>query len=381
MKIGAIICEYNPLHSGHGYHIQKTLEFSDKLICIMSGSFVQRGESAMFDKWTRALAALEAGADMVIELPTISACAAAEHFSFGAVSIAHALGSVDFLSFGCEHTDITGLTNTAEFLINEPDAYKQELKTALNQGLSYPSARARAVSKFDPRRAEYLKTPNSILAVEYISALKKLNSSITPIAIKRERNANCEDTSPYPSAFAIRKAYEKDRAQAEKFISPRFLNCSPVFERDIFSPLMYKLRSMSIQDIADTEDVFEGLEHLIFRSAKQATSYEELLALIKSKRYTLSRIKRILINCLLGIDKNAAPLLRNSSRYARVLGVREKSKKLLSLFSKTSSIPIITSPAGFSSKSLALDIYATDIRALLEQKPAGQDYTNRLIVF
>ena len=194
MKISAIICEYNPMHAGHLYHIEETKRLSgaDKVICIMSGSFTQRGEPAIFDKFARTKAALSGGADLVIELPTSFCCSSAEKFAYGGVFIADSCKIVSHLSFGCENADADALKAIASAFNAETQEYKAQLKLHLKSGASYPSARAEALNVFIPGAKQILSSPNNILAVEYLKALKRLKSKIEPVLISRKGSGYLE---------------------------------------------------------------------------------------------------------------------------------------------------------------------------------------------
>ncbi len=387
MKISAIICEYNPLHSGHIYHIRQTraLTGCDILIALMSGSFVQRGRPAVYDKWARTKAALAAGADAVIELPALYATSSAEGFAFGGVSLLDSLGIIDSLSFGCESTDMDALRALAAMLVEEPYEYKAALKSALARGLSFPAARSEAAGLMMPGSGELLSMPNSILAVEYLKALMRLSSGIAPVAVPRlgagesERELACEP----PSALAVRTAL-KQGASADtllpKSVLPYFEDERPVFFEDAFSLIVYRIRSMSAESLSQTEGMAEGLHNRIREAAMSARSLGELIAGIKSKRYTETRICRVLTNILLGVSKSAAAASDNAGLYARVLGVRESARGLLSTLSMYSSCPVIINPAGSSHPGLLADIYASDIHSLLSGKPMGRDYTERLVI-
>ncbi len=383
MKISAIICEYNPMHSGHTYHIAETRRITgcDKVICIMSGSFTQRGDIAVYDKFSRTRAALTGGADMVIELPTVFSTASAEKFAYGGAAIAHLTGTVDCLSFGCEDEDINALSSIADLLNDEPLEYKGLLKAALDKGMSFPSARAKAISQIIPNAERVISSPNNILAIEYLKALKRLNSSITPIAIPRKGSGYLDkELSSIPSAMAVREGLSKGEKLAS-MIPHELAACysrPALFNESMFIPLMLKLRSMDEEDISLISGVEEGLSYRIKGASKRAGSYEELVSMIKSKRYTETRIKRILSSVLLNIKKDAP----TSPEYIRILGVRKDSRELLSMINRRSGLPVVISPAAFPHPELKRDILAADIRALLEipPAPAAEDLTSPLIV-
>lgn len=384
MKISAIICEYNPMHAGHLHHIEETKRLSgaDKVICIMSGSFTQRGEPAIFDKFARTKAALSGGADLVIELPTSFCCASAEKFAYGGVFIADSCKIVSHLSFGCENADADALKAIASSFNAETQEYKAQLKLHLKSGASYPSARAEALNLFIPGAKQILSSPNNILAVEYLKALERLKSKIEPVLISRKGSGYLEsEIKAIPSALAIRNAVFSG-APLSSFIPKELYSCfsglSAVHPSTLFFPAMFKLRTMSNEELTEIDGVDEGLEYRLKSACKIAKSYDELISLVKTKRYPQTRIKRIILNIILDIKK-AGPV---SPSYIRILGVKKESRELLSMLSKSASLPVIISPVDVIDHELKRDIIACDIRALL-QSPSGNsscDFTTGLIV-
>ncbi len=214
MKVAGLIVEYNPFHNGHLYHLEqsKKLTGADCIVCIMSGNFIQRGEPALVNKWARAKMALLSGADLVIELPLVYAMSSAEFFAYGAVSILNSLNIVDYLCFGSESGSIDELDNIADILVWEPQAYKELLKNHINKGISFPSARQKALADYlniGSASLNILSESNNILAVEYLKALKRTESQITPVTIKRINNTynTCDLTGNISSATAIRRNF------------------------------------------------------------------------------------------------------------------------------------------------------------------------------
>ena len=393
MKITAIVAEYNPLHRGHQYHINKTREITgcDYLIAIMSGNFTQRGECAAFDKWARTRMALEAGVDLVVELPVTYATASAERFARGAVEILNALGCVDFLSFGSETAQLKALLPLASLLEREPWNFRRTLQDELKKGVSFPAARQAALAAVvSEEAAKPLSSPNDILAVEYLKALLHLDSRIQPVAILRRGAGYRSDALDYcemPSAMAIRQALLEGKDVSAYLPGyPPSLLAQPVFAESLFPLLIYALRRSTPHSLQNIAGVGEGLEDKIWKAARTARSYDELLSLVKSRRYTTGRIARALLSCLLGVTKDLNRRIDGQSRYARVLGMREKSVPLLSLLSQSSSIPIVTQPAkvlrDLPLEGLQLDALASDLYGILKSPPApaGRDCTQRLIV-
>ncbi len=389
MKISAIIAEYNPLHLGHKYHIMETRRKTgcDKVIAIMSGNFTQRGEPAVFDKWARTRMALLTGIDLVIELPVCYAASSAERFAGGAVRRLDALGCVDTLSFGSEYADLSALENIAHALSEESPAYRAQLSDELQKGKSFPAARNAALSHFLPDTPTgLLSAPNTILAVEYLKALRRQRSAIRPFAIRRDSDYHADALrEAMPSALAVRNALRKGDASALSALPKEiaFLCAHPVFPEKLFLPVLYALRSASPEQLSEIYGVSEGLEYKLSSAAKTTGDWETLIQSVKSKRYTRTRISRILLACFLGITKDLQAGIDASPAYARVLGVRKDSLPLLSKLTESSGIPVITQPKGYEENpSLALDIRASDLYGVLAAPvlPSGRDYTEGIII-
>ncbi len=390
MKITAIIAEYNPYHNGH--NLQKNLikkpGNSHFCVAVMSGNFVQRGAPAIFNKWARARMALLAGMDIVIELPVAYALQSAEGFAAGGVAIATAIGA-DELCFGSESADLDALTRAASRLARENPAYRERLKSFLASGHSFPAARTLAM-----REANAPPEPNDILGVEYIKAIIRQNSQLTPRVIRREGAGYNEPglSGGISSATAIRNAVAgEDFAGALQSVPPECQNYfdellnteRPVFPAYFTDMLLYRIRSMPAEELARISGVAEGLENKIKKAAQTSDTLESLIAAVKSKRYTHTRISRILFCALLGITSELVTEANTySSLYARVLGYRRDALPALSRISEQSRIPVITRgtqlPAGPLSR---LDVQASDIYALAcKTKTAGRDYTEKIIV-
>ena len=389
MKLSAIIAEYNPLHKGHQYLIQEAkARTNQKLLVIMSGNFVQRGTPAIYNKWVRTHMALQAGADIVLELPALYATASAEGFAVGAISILDALGSVDNLVFGTEAGSIRPLEELATLLVEEPLFYKEKLSEKLQTGASFPVARRYAASSIlgEPF-AILLDQPNNILAIEYLQAIRSMHAKIKPIGILRQGDGYHEEAltgTTFSSATAIRGAIKSGASDWETQVPYANKKRLPqaVFEESAFPYLIYLLRTMQPDQLAAYRDVREGFEHALLRAAKQAQGYVHFIELCKSKRYTRVGIQRICMNILLGITNELSHTIQNESLYARVLGIKKESLEILSSLNARASIPVVTSPVQHLSTGLSLDAKASDVYGLLESPiaPAGQDYTKRLFV-
>ncbi len=417
MKVLGVIVEYNPFHNGHLYHIKKSKEISgaDYVVSVMSGNFIQRGEPAIVNKWIRAKMALLSGVDLIIELPLPYAVSSAEFFAFGAIKILNDIGIVDYICFGSENSDINNLDAIAKILINEPESYKALLKKALSEGLSYPLSREIALSEYIESEnfridelSELLTSSNNILGIEYLKALRKLKSNITPLTIKRTNNTYNSSalTGNISSATSIRRHVMETSDSAEenllKEVMPEVCLCilnkefssgrGPVFAENFEDIILALLRKMDTSDIRKYPYISEGLENRIKKASLTSGSYYELVDNICTKRYTKTRIQRILMSILIGITSYDFDMFNQygGPTYARVLGFNEKGKYLLSKTKKKTSIPVILKTADFMQscnplvrKMLELESYSTDIYVLAFNNPsyrrAGQDFTQNVV--
>ncbi len=376
MKTAGIIAEYNPFHSGHKYQIELLKKDFDAIVIIMSGSFVQRGEAAVFDKWSRCNVALKNGADLVIELPVAFSAATAERFAFGAVSILNSINVINSLSFGSECGDIQKLKDSALTLINEPDYISEKIKKLVSSGIGYAAAREQAYHGIID--SDILKSPNNLLSLEYIRHLILLNSDITPITHKRiggayhDTNINTE----YASASAIRQQILNNNYKYEEFNG-----CSIHRTQNLFPVIAYNLRTKGTSAFNDIFDVTEGIENRIINSCNSSLSFDELINTVCTKRYTKSKIRRILLSALLGITNN---MVQESPEYFRVLGASQTGIRLLSEIKEKSQIQIITKAADFKNfnKMFDTDILSTDIYELCSENPKsfGLDFKNSPII-
>ena len=404
-KIVGIIAEYNPFHNGHSYHIQNTkaLTGADFVVAVMTGNFTQRGNTSIVDKWEKTKMALNGGADLVIELPTIYSISSAENFANGALKILNTLGIVDAISFGMEADDISTLNNIANVLYMEPPEYKAILEHELSKGSSFPKARENALMIYlnDVKRyADILKGSNNILAIEYLKALKKQRSNLVPMGIRREKvyYNSTKIIDEYASATGIRNLLLHNQLEEVRKVVPAktyslLLNNirqgSCVLDITAYNKeIIYKLRSMTVKEIANLPDVNEGLEYLIKDASNKTNNLIELINKVKSKRYTQTRVQRILLYALLGITKKDMGFSKKMTPYIRVLGCSENGKMLLSQINKKAKV--ITSFKKFEKanknrkikRMLEIDKKATDIYTLgyKKESKAGLDYTKGLIL-
>ena len=406
-KVLGIIAEYNPFHNGHLYHLQKSLHDtgSSYSIAVISGNFTQRGSTSLVDKWTKTEIALKNGIDLVIELPLLYSISSAENFAEGAIKIFDSLKVVDYISFGSESGDISTLNTVADILYKEPREYKNILSHELGKGLSFPKARENALLMYlkDIRKfSSVLSSPNNILGIEYLKALKKHKSNITPLTVERF-DSNYNDTSytgNIASATAIRNIVKNGSFDILRKVIPEstysilldnvkighIIPDLSVFEREI----IYLLRKMSIAEIAELPDVGEGLENAIKNTANSCNSIVEFLNIIKSKRYTNTRLQRILLYTLLGITKKDIALSKKLTPYIRVLGFNDKGKYLISEISKANpKLEIITSVKKYMDTSnnknskymLEKDIWATNVYTIGFEYDSWNnlDYTHKIV--
>lgn len=379
MKIAAVISEYNPFHHGHKYQLDLLKEQYDGVMVVMSGNFVQRGELAVRDKWTRARCALLGGADLVTELPAEFAVNTAEKFARGAVLTVDASGVVDCLSFGSESGNIDDITDAAKMLNEEPPEASKKLGEELKSGMSYPSARAAAYDGII--KEGLLDKPNNILATEYVRALTDISSRVKPTTIKRIGSDynDVQIGGRFSSAAAIRELMKSGKDYSE--FMPKdiweIINQSRGFDTERIVPLLkYTVLTRGTEYIERINDVGEGLENKIAAAVRDNNSFYEIAQSIKSKRYTMSRIKRILISILLGTEKQF-----HAPEYIRILGMNDTGKQIIKEMKTKSSLPVVTKTADFSSPMLKRDVLACDISYLCCNSPiVGMDYKTSPIV-
>ena len=339
MKICAIICEYNPFHNGHLYQLNeaKRLSGADALLCIMSGNFVQRGEAAIMEKHMRAKHAILAGADAVIELPTLFATSNAELFAKGAVSVLSSIPAVATLCFGAETINKTAFILSARYLNDEPKEVSEKIKNAVGKGTGYAKARAQAWAGFIP--IDLMTSPNNILGLEYTRALLSCHSSIQILPIERIGSAynDNELKESYSSASAIRAAITHREAIAQNVPEYVVQDLPSTLESRLDVLEKYALLSHTLKEIASVCDCTEGLEHALKKAALLASPLAETLT---SSRYTSSRIRRIALQNLLKIDENLIRESLYSPLYLRVLAAKKGRTDILSALSE-SPFPII----------------------------------------
>lgn len=420
MKVLGIIAEYNPFHLGHLYHINrsKQLTGATHTICIMSGNFLQRGEPSIVNKWARAKMALLQGVDLVLELPVCYSVQPAQFFAFGAISSLHLTGIVDYLCFGSESGDLNLLKSIAKILFDEPNEFRYNLKHYLSEGVQFPKAQANALANYIIKYSDLnideleilqlINNPNNILGIEYLKAILVLKSPIIPITIKRIKSDyhSYDLSEDIVSAKAIRKLildsdYKKNLNNISRNVPIETLEIlkyefskgrGPIVKDDFSQTLLYCLRRASRNDLLKIFDVSEGLENRILRKSHKYGTFSEIVDSIKTKRYTTTRIQRILFNLLINIKRSDITDFYNiGPQYFRVLGFSKKGQELIKRIKETSSVPIITKTSHYKkfdnyylNKMIEYDIAATDLYSLAYKNPdmrkKGWDFFNDPII-
>ena len=388
MKVCGIVSEYNPFHNGHKFHIDKTREItgSEVFIAVISGNFMQRGEPAFIDKWNRTKIALSSGIDLVLELPVLYSLSSAEIFAYGAVSLLNSLNSVDYISFGSESGDIDSLLKIAKILSYETEDYKIKLKEGLNKGLPFHKSREIAIgTSIDDSLLNQISNPNNILGIEYIKSLLRLDSNITPVTIKRIGSGyNQQDIADdYSSAAAIRKVLENNEDislvkgsmpnNAYEILKQLLDGGYNISDKEKMLPFIrYKLY-MNQHGINNIPEVIEGLDKKILKEIEK-TSLNELILSVKSKRYTYTRIARILTQYFIGFEGYDISNLRKSPcPYARILGANENGRRLIRHIKGKAVIPILNKLPNILNPVLDLEVKSTKAYSLINNNISPKD--------
>lgn len=370
MKIVGIVAEYNPFHAGHRYHIEETrrrLGEECAVVAAMSGNFVQRGECAISDKWTRARMALEGGADLVLELPTVWAASSAEHFAFGAVSILKAAGA-NVLSFGSETGDSESLKRVAAVLNSEK--FQISLRKHLNEGLPFAVCRQKAVEELiGAEAAACLSNPNDNLGVEYLKAALRLDFHADIIAVPRVGAGHDGGDHPeYPSASFVRQQILSGEIRLDNPAGLKFN------ERGILTIL----RSVKGERLTQLPDSGEGLDRRLYEAIRKADTLEEVYDLAKTKRYAHARIRRMVLWAVLGLKECDRPA---QVPYLRVLGANEKGRAVLKAIPE--EVTVITKPShGKGLPLMELEACCTDFYAMCREEitPCGAEWSTSPII-
>lgn len=401
MRATGIIAEYNPFHNGHAYHAARARDKTgaDAIIVAMSGAFTQRGEAAVLDKWTRARMALENGADMVIELPCLFALREARGFAEGGVRLLASLGIVDSIAFGCEAECLNLIQPVAECLLKEPEAYKSALRDALESGISYPRARALAAAAVLNIDCAMLDRPNFALALEYAQANMRLERPLELVPILRTSDYHSDELAEICSASAIRAAIA--RGEVENALKGLPQNCRDIFSQALFNAAgrnacaltdaafiddieLFAIRQLAPSELAQYPGVSEGLENLIAQKARTSPDAQALISACKSKRYTFSRLRRLLPQIALGITR-AMQTASPAPTYARVLGCRRDALWLMGEIQRRGRIQITPGGRALDGDPIwALETRASDLWGLATRssdwRRAGMDYTHRFVI-
>ena len=407
-KVLGVIAEYNPFHNGHLYHLNKSKQLTKAkyTIAVIGGNFTQRGEPSLIDKWSKAKMALLNGVDLVLELPVLYATSSAENFADGAIRLLDSLGVVDEISFGSEASNVHILNDFANILYQEPREYKSLLSSELDKGLSFPKARENALIEYlgnDKAYSHVLSSPNNILGIEYLKALKKCKSLINPITINRNNaiHNKIEYSGNLASGSAIREIISKglisdtsallpssSYSVLEQNLKQKHILANGIYEFE--KEILYSLRKASTEEIRSLQDVSEGLENSIKKTVSSCNSLSKIIKTLTSKRYTQTRIERIMLYSLLNITKKDIQMSKKTTPYSRILGFNEKGRFLISEIVRANpKIEFIASVKKFtrecSNKNLQTmlqkDILATDIYTLgySSNSKCNLDYTKRLI--
>lgn len=387
MLTAGIIAEYNPFHNGHALLIEKARAAgATHIVAVMSGNFVQRGEPALFHHIQRTKAALCGGADLVIQLPVPYAVSGAQSFARAGVEILNSLGVVDWLVFGSECGNSELINETAKAVYG--DGIKSLLADELSKGLSFASARENALRSINPVYADIVKSPNNILGVEYAAAIQRINSKMKTVTFMREGADHDSEQigGDIASASFIRKNII-DGGEWRAFVpdSDVYSDCAKADINRIENAILYKMRTVSGDELALAPDVSEGIENRIISAAKNATSLEELYLLAKTKRYSHARIRRIIINNFLGItaDEVDTPV-----PYIRVTGFNSKGAELIRKAGEISTLPVITKASDVAllsddaQKIFSAECRAGDIYSLCfdPAKPCGEEKSIRPVI-
>lgn len=351
MKIGGIVTEYNPFHKGHAYQIHKIRElYGDDMgiVCVMSGDFVQRGEPAVFSKYARAEAAVRCGADLVIELPVAYSVASAERFAFGAVNILGRLGIVDYLFFGSETADGAMIEKTAKLLLS--DLFHEKVKAVLETGCSYPAARSAVLRELNEGE-DITVNPNDNLGVEYVKAIMQYGFSMKPVAIRREGAMHDMLYDGELKSGSEIRGLIKARDDVSSYVPTEALGvygretkrgCGPVSVEELEQAMISRLRMIPHSEFCELPDSAEGLENKLYSACRTKTNLNDIYDAAKSKRYTHARIRRMVLNAVLGITKRDHT---EDNLYARILALNERGGWILRESEKHRSVNVISKPS------------------------------------
>ena len=385
MKACGVIAEYNPFHNGHRYQLAQARAKSqaDVMVAVMSGNFLQRGEPAIVDKWQRAEAALTQGADLVIELPVTQAVQAADYFASGGIALLQALG-VDYLSFGTDRDAGLDYHHFATQVAERQEEVDVRFQALKNNGMSYPQQLTHVYRELFPDWHLDFTSPNHILGMSYAKANQRYERPLTLLPIQREATAHHQNTighQQFASGSAIRQvALAADFAGLTGVVSAemaRTLATSTLVSWEQAWPyLKYQLITTTSADLRDIYQMVEGIEHRLQKAATQAQSFAEFIGLVKTKRFTWTRLQRLCTYVLLQLTQAevaAAP----APNYLRVLGFNEVGREYLKQQGPTSPLPLITNIKRDNAALVAADLRAGEVYQLLSGSQSRQDYSRR----
>ena len=386
MKIAVTICEYNPFHNGHAYSLEQIKKTSgaDAVVCVMSGNFTERGEIAIMHKYVRAKHAVLAGADLVVELPTVFATAPAEIFASGAVKIAESLSGERTLFFGIENGTKDGLIATASYLLRESSEFKTLLKEELKTGASFARARYNALEKLNPPGIDlgFTTSPNNILALEYAKAVieRGYKTELSPILRMGAGYKAEKPDGKFFSASGIRELLTTGKKRKAAKFMPKFVyNDLPDELVSVDDLVLYALLSMPKKDIAHIIDCTEGLENRVKAHVKDCFTRKELIDKLSTKRYTVPRLSRIMLATLLGIDEKLVSRCLKSDLYLKILAIDKNKTDLLSALG--GKIPFVMRKrdadelSGVAAECFEKDVFANEIYNLAAKTKTNEFYS------
>lgn len=376
MKVLGIIVEYNPFHNGHIYHINKSKAIvqPDYTIAVMSSSFVQRGEPAIIDKWTRSHLAIEFGVDLVIELPFVYACQSADYFARGAIWLLQAIGATD-LCFGSEDGHIDTFIDIARIIVLHQDTYDTSVQSFMKQGYRYPDACNQALMKL---LGKEIKTPNDLLGLSYVKEIIKNKYSITPHCFQRTNHYHDTQLQKIASATAIRQALMQKQDVAESLPHPEYYTNDLYQIKDYFPYLRYQIITSSPQQLKKYHLVDEGIENSLIKHIHHTETMEEFIQALLSKRYTKPRIQRMLMHILMKNTKEDIQQAMNLD-YVRILAMNQKGRIYLNLIKKECPYTLVTNIFRHHHKTLDIEFKATQLLSLISSHPQDiiyQEYAN-----
>lgn len=381
MKSCGIIVEYNPFHNGHQYHAQKARELSgaDVVIAVMSGNFLQRGEPAIMDKWTRTTEALHHGVDLVIELPFAHAVQSADYFAKGGIKLLQAM-QCDSICFGTDNQAEISYETFGDFVNTHQAEINQAYQKIKNNGMSYPQQMTEVFRKLHPETSLDFSSPNHILGLSYAKENAKYQNPMIMYPLKREQAGyhDLEVYKDFASATAIRKAVFSGELTKIKLVLPEQvlmdLETKPKVAWESYWPwLKYKLISSTVEELQDIYQMKEGIEYRLKEAAKKAESFSVFMELAKTKRYTWTRLQRLATYILMNVSQQEIAAAWSNS-YLHVLGFNEKGQNFLNEKKKTFELPVITKISKSANDQLSLDIRANQIYQLGDKKIAEQSF-------